>query len=60
VAGGFSICGESVRRCRRKPSVDADVRFGPSSSEGRRGCLLKRDVAEVRRARAVLKAASAY
>ena len=60
VASKLGISEESVRRWRRKAQVDAGERPGVSSSEHAEIRRLKREVAELRRANEVLKAASAF
>jgi transposase len=60
VASKLGVSQESVRRWRRKAQVDAGQRPGTSSSEHAEIRRLKREVAELRRANEVLKAASVF
>jgi transposase len=60
VASKLGVSEESVRRRRRKAQVDAGERPGTTSSEHAEIRRLKREVAELRRANEVLKAASAF
>jgi transposase len=60
VASKLGISEESVRRWRRKAQVDAGERPGMTSVEHVEIRQLKREVAELRRANEILKAASAF
>ncbi len=59
-ASNLGISEESVHRWRRKAQVDAGERPGITSSEHAEIRKLKRQVAELRRANEILKAASAF
>jgi transposase len=60
VAGKLGISEESMRRWRRKAQVDSGQRLGTTGQEHAEIRRLKREVAELRRANEVLKAASAF
>lgn len=60
VAAKLGISEESVRRWRRRAQIDAGERPGTTGSEHAEIRRLKREVAELRRANEVLKAASAF
>jgi len=60
VASKLGVSQESVRRWRRKAQIDAGERPDITSSEHAEIKRLKREVAELRRANEVLKAASAF
>jgi transposase len=51
---------ETVRKWVRQAEVDAGQRPGPTSEESAEIKRLKREVAELRRANEILKAASAF
>jgi len=52
--------GETIRHWVRQADVDAGTRPGVSREESAEVKRLKREVAELRRANAILKAASAF
>ena len=52
--------GETVRHWVRQAEVDAGLRPGMTTEESAEVRRLKREVAELRRANAILKAASAF
>jgi len=52
--------GESIRHWVRQAEVDAGIRVGITTEEAAEVKRLKREVAELRRANAILKAASAF
>lgn len=60
VSSKLGIAEETLRRWRRKAQVDSGERPGTSSSEHAEIRRLKRELAEMRRANEVLKAASAF
>jgi len=51
---------ETIRNWVQQAEVDAGIRAGTSSEESAEVKRLKREVAELRRANAILKAASAF
>jgi transposase len=60
VAGKVGVSGETLRKWVRQAEVDAGARPGPSSEESVELKRLRREVAELRRANEILKAASAF
>lgn len=60
VASKLGVAEETVRRWRRKAQIDAGERPGMTTSEHAEIRRLKRELAEMRRANEVLKAASAF
>lgn len=60
VAAKVGVSGETVRKWVRQAEVDACARPGPSSEESAELKRLRREVAELRRANEILKAASAF
>ena len=60
VAAKIGASGETVRKWVRQAEVDAGARPGASSAEAAEVKQLRREVAELRRANEILKAASAF
>lgn len=60
VAAKLNVSGETVRKWVRQAEVDAGARAGTSSEESVELKRLRREVAELRRANEILKAASAF
>jgi transposase len=60
VAAKVNVSAEALRRWVRQAEVDAGTRSGPSSEESAELKRLRREVAELRRANEILKAASAF
>jgi transposase len=60
VASKLGVAGETLRKWVRQAEVDAGARPGPSSEESAELKRLRREVAELRRANEILKAASAF
>jgi transposase len=60
VAAKVGVSGETLRKWVRQAEVDAGARPGPSSEESAELKRLRREVAELRRANEILKAASAF
>ena len=60
VAAKLNVSGETVRKWVRQAEVDAGTRVGASSEESAELKRLRREVAELRRANEILKAASAF
>jgi transposase len=60
VAAKVNVSAEALRRWVRQAEVDAGTRPGPSSEESAELKRLRREVAELRRANEILKAASAF
>ena len=60
VAAKLNVSGETVRKWVRQAEVDAGARSGSSSEESAELKRLRREVAELRRANEILKAASAF
>jgi transposase len=60
VAGKVGVSGETLRKWVRQAEVDAGARPGPLSEESAELKRLRREVAELRRANEILKAASAF
>ena len=60
VAGTVGVSGETLRKWVRQAEVDAGARAGTSSEESAELKRLRREVAELRRANEILKAASAF
>jgi transposase len=60
VAAKLNVSGETVRKWVRQAEVDAGARPGASSEESAELKRLRREVAELRRANEILKAASAF
>ena len=60
VAAKVGVSGEGLRRWVRQAEVDAGARPGASSEESAELKRLRREVAELRRANEILKAASAF
>ena len=60
VAAKLNVSGETVRKWVRQVEVDAGTRPGASSAESAELKRLRREVAELRRANEILKAASAF
>lgn len=60
VAAKLNVSGETVRKWVRQAEVDAGARPGTSSEESAELKRLRREVAELRRANEILKAASAF
>jgi transposase len=60
VAAKVNVTSETLRRWVRQAEVDAGTRAGVSSEESAEVKRLRREVAELRRANEILKAASAF
>ncbi|MBP2325885.1 transposase [Kibdelosporangium banguiense] len=60
VAAKVGVSGETLRKWVRQAEVDAGARSGTSSEESAELTRLRREVAELRRANDILKAASAF
>jgi transposase len=60
VAAKLNVSGETVRKWVRQAEVDAGARPGASSEESAELKRLRREVAELRRANEILKAASVF
>jgi transposase len=60
VASKLGVAEETVRRWRRKAQIDAGEPPGMTTSEHAEIRRLKRELAEMRRANELLKAASAF
>lgn len=60
VAAKVNISSETLRKWVRQAEVDAGARAGVSSEESAELRRLRREVAELRRANEILKAASAF
>jgi transposase len=60
VAAKVGVSGETLRKWVRQAEVDAGARPGSSSEESVELKRLRREVAELRRANEILKAASAF
>jgi transposase len=60
VAAKVNVSAEGLRRWVRQAEVDAGTRPGSSSEESAELKRLRREVAELRRANEILKAASAF
>lgn len=60
VAAKVGVSAEGLRRWVRQAEVDAGARSGTSSEESAELKRLRREVAELRRANEILKAASAF
>lgn len=60
VAAKLNVSGETVRKWVRQAEIDAGARPGTSSEESAELKRLRREVAELRRANEILKAASAF
>jgi transposase len=60
VAAKVGVSGETLRKWVRQAEVDAGARPGLSSEESVELKRLRREVAELRRANEILKAASAF
>ena len=60
VAARLNVSGETVRKWVRQAEVDAGTRAGITSEESDEVRRLRREVAELRRANEILKAASAF
>ena len=60
VAAKVNVSSETVRKWVRQAEVDAGARSGTSSEESAEVKRLRREVAELRRANEILKAASAF
>jgi transposase len=60
VAAKVGVSGETLRKWVRAAEVDAGARPGPSSEESAELKRLRREVAELRRANEILKAASVF
>jgi transposase len=60
VAAKVGVSGETLRKWVRQAEVDAGARAGTSSEESAELKRLRREVAELRRANEILKAASAF
>jgi transposase len=60
VAAKVNVSSETVRKWVRQAEVDAGARPGSSSEESAELKRLRREVAELRRANEILKAASAF
>ena len=60
VAAKIGASGETVRKWVRQAEVDAGQRAGATSEESAEIKRLRREVAELRRANEILKAASAF
>jgi transposase len=54
------VSGETLRKWVRQAEVDAGARPGPSSEESAELKRLRREVAELRRANEILKAAASF
>jgi transposase len=60
VAAKVGVSGETLRKWVRQAEVDAGARPGPSSEESAELKRLRREVAELRRANEILKAAASF
>jgi transposase len=60
VAAKVGVSGETLRKWVRQAEVDAGARAGATSEESAELKRLRREVAELRRANEILKAASAF
>ena len=60
VAAKLNVSGETVRKWVRQAEVDAGTRPGSSSEESAELKRLRREVAELRRANEILKAAASF
>lgn len=60
VASKIGTSGETVRKWVRRAQVDAGARPGMTSEEHAEVTRLRREVAELRRANEILKAAAAF
>jgi transposase len=60
VAAKVGVSSETLRKWVRQAEADAGVRPGPSSEESAELKRLRREIAELRRANEILKAASAF
>jgi transposase len=60
VAGKVGVSGETLRKWVRQAEVDAGARPGASSEESAELKRLRREVAELRRANEILKAAASF
>lgn len=60
VASKLGVSGETLRKWVRQAEVDAGARPGPSSEESAELKRLRREVAELRRANEILKAAASF
>ena len=60
MAAKVGVSGETLRKWVRQAEVDAGARAGTSSEESAELKRLRREVAELRRANEILKAASAF
>ncbi len=60
VAAKVNVSSETLRKWVRQAEVDAGARAGATSEESEELKRLRREVAELRRANEILKAASAF
>ena len=60
IAAKVNVSSETLRKWVRQAEVDAGARAGTSSTDTEELTRLRREVAELRRANEILKAASAF
>ena len=60
IGGQLGINPETLRGWVNQAEIDAGARAGTSSSDGQRLAELEREVRELRRSNAILRAASAF